>query len=232
MAEQTEKELRSQIEALVSATRSEREASRRASITVTLVSSVMLTIVAVFSIVNYGHIKAEWTEEKLAARFQEELEVLSPSATKELHQLGQHLLPVYAQAGREKFMDMTPEIAERVKSEVNHLGAHLKTDAHSRLEASMQNIRSRTEGAIFAAYPELETESEKEELTRSFRRMTEDSVSTSMNDFSELFAADIYKLETQIRAFNTMRTDEPTVELEKRFIHLWLQLLDAEIMKR
>lgn len=232
MAEQKEKELRSRIEALVRATRNERQAIRRASITVALVSSALLIIVAVFAFVNYRHIKSEWTEEKLAAGFQKELEVLNPSANKELRQLGQHLLPIYAQAGRQKFMDMAPEIAERINAEVNHLGAHLTSDARSRLTSSVDRIRSRTADVIFAAYPGLEAESEKEELTNSFRRLTEDSVSTTINDFAVLFATDIRKLETKIHAFNTAPTDEPTVELEKRFIHLWLQLLDAEIMKK
>ena len=63
-------------------------------------------------------------------------------------------------------------------------------------------------------------------------KSTDEAIMEATTEFAEMYARDIHALEKRIHGFHTTKTDEPTLELEKRFIHLWLQLLDAEIMKR
>ena len=75
-------------------------------------------------------------------------------------------------------------------------------------------------------------ELEQEKLTQNLRKATDAAVTEATTEFAELYARDIFALERKIHGFHTTRTDEPTLEIEKRFIHLWLQLLDAEIMRR
>lgn len=226
------KELIGEIEALVGATRREREALRRASVTTAVVSGALLVIVAVFMFVNYQQFKTEWTEEKLSAGFAQELEILNPVVTEQVQQLSQHLLPIYAEAGRQQFMAMRPEIAERVNAEINNLGAGLRTDSENRLTTSTDRINQQTNEIVFGSYPSLQNESEQAKLTQSLHAATDAAVTEATAEFAGLFAKDVHALEQRIHGFHTTKTDEPTLELEKRFIHLWLQLLDTEIMKR
>lgn len=232
MAQEGMKELIDDVEKLVIATRKEREALRRASLTAVIVSCALLVIVTVFMVANYQHFKTEWTEEKLSAGFAQELELLNPVVTEEVQQLAQHLLPVYSEAGRKQFIAMRPEIVERLKAEIDHIGENLRTDAENRLTTSMDRIAMKTNEIVFGAYPGLRNESDQEQLTRDLHKATDDAVTEATTEFAELYARDIHALEERIHGFHTTRTDEPTLDLEKRFIHLWLQLLDAEIMKR
>ena len=232
MVEKEVSELLEDIEALVSATRREQAALRRASMTAVLVSCALLAIVAVFAFVNYEQFKTEWTEEKLSAGFEKELEVLNPALTEQVQKLSQHLLPVYSEAGRTQFLAMRPEIADRLKSEIDHLAVNLRTDSESRLVSATDRINEQTNEIVFTAYPGLRSEREQAELTRRLHEVTDQAVTEATRDFGELFAKDILAVEERIHGFNKARSDEPTLELEKRFIHLWLQLLDAEIMKR
>ena len=59
MSDQSVKQLLTQIDALVSATREERAALRRASVTVLVVSSALVVILSVFAVINYSRFDAE-----------------------------------------------------------------------------------------------------------------------------------------------------------------------------
>ncbi len=231
MAQRGMKVLIDDIDELVVATRGEREALRRASLTAVIVSCALLLIVTVFVIVNYQQFKTEWTEEKLSAGFAKELEVLHPVVTEQVQQLSQHLLPVYAEAGRKQLITMRPEIAERLKAEVDQIGENLRSDAENRMTTSTDRIAAKTNEIVFGAYPGLRNETDQAKLTQNLRRSTDEAITEATMEFFELYAKDIHSLEKRIHDFNTTTTDEPTLELEKRFIHLWLKLLDAEIMK-
>jgi hypothetical protein len=61
--------------------------------------------------------------------------------------------------------------------------------------------------------------------------MCDETLKKTLVDFEKLFSRDVEQLQTTVFKFNVSDGDEETVELQKKFLHLWLQLLDQEIMK-
>ncbi len=50
-------------------------------------------------------------------------------------------------------------------------------------------------------------------------------------DFDASFSVDLSRLEEAVFHFDLSDGDEQTVDLQKKFMHLWLQILDQEIME-
>ncbi|MFQ5503466.1 MAG: hypothetical protein ACE5F1_01560 [Planctomycetota bacterium] len=231
MTEEAIKQLAAQIRRLEEARVKEVQALRRASMTAVTVTASILLLVTGFVLVNFVHFRTEFTEEKFAASLERELEELNPKAIAQTQALSEHLLPVYAAEGRKQFQAMMPTIAQKLGEQLDSLGEEMQSDMHTKIVASEKRIRDRTGEIIFAAYPALKATSEREKLTDSFRSITKDSVISSISKFDELFSKDVKQLEMELINFNDKGTDLSTMELQKKFIRLWLQLLDAEIMK-
>jgi hypothetical protein len=126
---------------------------------------------------------------------------------------------------------MTPEISRRLEAQVDRLSGDIQREATSRLHAAEDRITERTRDVLFASYPSMKDEAERERLDADFRATTETVVRSSLQEFFELFAEDIGRLEQKVHDFQPTDTGESEVDLQKRFIRLWLQLLDLEVRK-
>ena len=231
MAESDITGLEARIRKLEEARRRERTAQRHASRALGAVSVASLLIVATFGLAIYLHARQEWTEDKLTASLQQEMEELNPTAMAEAQALGEHLLPIYAAESRKQLRQMAPEISRRLGRQMKLLSRELRADLHAKIASSEESIRQQTSQALFEAYPDLQDRAERERLTKSFRATTEDAVTRAVTDFDQEFSKDLQDLEQTILAFNKTESKDSTLELQKRFLHLWLELIDMEIMK-
>ncbi len=223
--------LETRIRKLEEARRRERAARRHASRALGAVSVAGLLIVATFGLALYLHAKQEWTEDKLTASLQHEMEQLNPMAMAEARALGEDLLPIYAAESRKQLRWMAPEISRRLGRQMKLLSRELRADLHAKIVSSEESIRLQTSQALFEAYPDLRDPAERERLTKSFRAITEDAVTGAVTDFDQRFSKDVQDLEQTILAFNKTESEDSTLELQKKFLHLWLELIDMEIMK-
>ena len=62
-------------------------------------------------------------------------------------------------------------------------------------------------------------------------KSSEDTVSHALVSFDRRFAGEVSELQDIVMSFDVSDTDEPTVDLQKRFLRCWLHLLDKEIEK-
>ena len=60
---------------------------------------------------------------------------------------------------------------------------------------------------------------------------SEDTVGQALVKFDARFSGDVSRLQDVVMSFDVSDTNEPTVELQKRFLRTWLRLLDKEIEK-
>jgi hypothetical protein len=116
-------------------------------------------------------------------------------------------------------------LAEQVKS----LGYDLQSDVRALLFDSEERLRARTSELVMAEFPSLQDPRQQAALEENLRRTTERSIVAAIADFDERFSADADALALVVADFDVSDSDEPTVELQKRFIRSWLQLLDEEI---
>ena len=223
--------LETRIAELEQARRDEIAAQRRVSRATLAVSASILLIILCFGLVIYAHANYEWTEDKLTASLQQELDELNPVAMEQARALGAYLLPIYAEEGRKQLKQMGPEISRRLGRQTSMLSSELRADLHAKMQVSQKSIRKQTSEVLFAAYPSLQDPAEQQRLADSFRGITEDAVKEAVTGFDQRFSKDVKDLERLILDFNDSESKESTLDLQKKFIHLWLQLVDTEIMK-
>ena len=68
-------------------------------------------------------------------------------------------------------------------------------------------------------------------IGKSFQGITEEALATAISQFEKRFSGDVENLRKSVLKLDVSDTGEPDVELQKKFIHLWLKLLDQEIME-
>lgn len=219
-----------ELDELEAARAADRAAERRNAWITRIVSGALVLIVGAFAFTNYRHFAAEWTKPKLEASLRRELDTLGASATNELSAMGQELAPVYADEGLRQLQELSPEIARRFVEQFEHLGTDLHAEALARLNETEERVRSRVEALACESFPEL-AESRQDELAKEIHRATDASVSRSLAHFDQCFSGDVGDLQQVVMSFDVSDSDEPTVELQKRFLRGWLRLLDAEVAK-
>ncbi len=223
--------LEARIAELESARQNEEGSLRRSSKAMVGISLAIFLIVASFAIPIYLHARSEWTEDKLAASFQHQLEELNPTTIEQTRALGEHLLPIYVAETRKQLMQMGPEISRRLGRQMDLLAQELSTELHAQLMEAEKRIQKQTTEILFQSYPHLADQAQQDRLASSFRFITETAMTNALADFSERFSVDVAALADTIVTFTDADPEETTLELQKRFIHLWLKLLDIEIMK-
>lgn len=207
----------------------ENATDRRTTVVTIGITVLILLMVGGFSLANYMHFKSEWTEEKFAASLNRELEYLKPTVSTQMQELGKILMPVYAEETRKQFPEMAPIIADRVSEEVDRFCDQFRVDVNGKLQGTGNNLRRRIMRNILDSYPHLADEREQEALMAQFKHSTDRSLAGAVAHFEQLFTKDVSDFQATL--YDVPRTNEPLVELQKRFIRLWIQLLDEEITK-
>jgi hypothetical protein len=207
----------------------ENATDRRTTAVTVGISVLILLMVGGFSLANYMHFKSEWTEEKFAASLNRELEYLKPSVSKQIEELGKILMPVYAEETRRQFPEVAPILADRVSEEVDKFCDEFHKEVHGKMHGTGNNLRRRIMQNIFDSYPHLKDQREQEALMGRFKQSTDQSLASAVAHFEQLFSKDIDEFQNTL--YEVPDTNEPLVELQKRFIRLWIQLLDEEITK-
>lgn len=229
--EQTVERLEQDLRVLEEARHRELAAERGTQVVGWAIATSIAVIVTGFLIANYRHFRREWAEEKLAASLRRELDTINELAVGELEQLGSTLLPVYAEEGRRQFEALAPEISGVLAEQVESFGSDLQSDVRALLFESEERLIARTSKLVLAEFPALADPAQQALLEANLRRTTERSILASITDFDERFSADADALAVVVANFDVSDSDEPTVDLQKRFIRSWLHLLDEEIQR-
>ncbi len=197
-----------------------------AAVTVSLVV-VVLSFVAV----NFFNIRNAFTEEKLSRSLEKEMRELSPTAMWQIEELGRDVVPVYAAETRKQLSQMAPEILKRFHQELDQLSGDVLSGVDKRLRDAQAKVLVETEERLFAAIPSLKDPSQREELKKRLKSHVEVAVSKTLGRFNERFAKHVESIEENLLKLESVDPNVSPLDLQKRFIHLWLQLLDQEIME-
>lgn len=222
-----EREVRRLEESLGSA----RAAAERAHRTSLVMGACIALIVGTFLLLNYLNFRAELTTEKLAASIQHQLREVSPAAFREFGQLGQELLPVYASEWQQQFQAAWPAIKEKLDAEMTLLANNAVTRVDSHLNACEQRVLDETRRVLVSNFPEFEDPKAQEIMTARIQEVCEGSFTKALDDFNTLFVNDMTRVQRAIAEFELPEIQASTIDLQKKFLHLWLQIVDQEIMQ-
>ena len=198
---------------------------------VTSIPLALSIVLLVFILINYVNITTEYTEEKFSDSLRQEMQELTPTAVRELRSLGDVVLPVYIKEFRDQFVSMGPEILKRFHTELDELSNDVLTGVHEHLTQAETRILEKSEVALFESYPNLSDASQQREITESLRGLTESAVTDAILNFERRFGKHVASVRDELLQLDVSDTGETQVDLQKKFIHLWLDLLDKEIME-
>lgn len=195
------------------------------------ITVAILCVTGWFLYSSYSFFEREWTEERFAKHIRLELEELQPSVTSEMQRVSSELVPVFTAELRRQVPERLPEISDKVREQFDRFGQAFRTELDSQLEESMQRVESRIQQDLAACYPSLSGGSAQQRVHDEFHRAIEKSVRTATHKFQSDFGRDVARLQQAVDDFPPPKPGTKPVDLQKRFIRLWLKLLDEEIEK-
>lgn len=232
MVDPTElKRLEAEVQRLEASMEAERLAAKRASRLTLGFAAVIASVVLVFLAINYLRVRSELTPEKLTRSLEQEMHEFGPTALREMNILGQDLLPVYAAEWKLQLEAAWPEIATRVQAEFGKLARNLAERTHDQLAACEGRLLARLTDVVVRTNPDLASPTRRAEIERRIHAACDTALERALLDFDGLFSRDVARLEDTILGFDVSDGEESKVDLQKKFLHLWLRLLDEEIMK-
>jgi len=222
--------LRCEVDRLDESLALSKAANERAARTTLAIAASLALIVVAFVLANYLNLRAEWTSAKFSESLGKELEQLEPSAREELRKLGSAIVPVYLEAGESEVRAMGPAIAARVEDELELLGNGVRDGVRDHVRAAQARVSRTVEDAIVASFPQVTNRTRSHVISERFRATAEESLAVAVNTFDDRFGERVEEFERALLAFDLTDSDETRVDLQKRFITLWLDLLKDEIV--
>lgn len=221
--------LEEQVQRLEQVFHSEMEERRRVSRSARMVTVLLIAVVGFFLVLNYLHLRSEWTEEKFSQSLELGWRELQPTAMAELRSLAGEVLPVYADEAQRQLQARLPELSTKIRGEIDQLSAEVLQQTDRKLAETERRVIDRTEQEILASFPGLADSAQKEELARRLHDLTEEATLAAITEFDTLFRRDVESVKTSLLNFDLRDTDESLVDLHKKAIRLWLRLLEEEI---
>ena len=107
--------------------------------------------------------------------------------------------------------------------------AAARVDSH--LKASEQRVLNETQRVVAGNFPELNDPKAQAAVTARVQEICEGSFRKALDEFHTVFVSDMTRLQRVIAEFELPEIKAATVDLQKKFLRLWLQIVDQEIMQ-
>ena len=206
-------------------------AARRSARATLVIASALALVVVAFIITNFVNLKSEWTQEKFSESLDDELAELRPVAEKELKKLWAQVLPIYMKEGKAQMERMGPQMGERFDRELDILCKDITVGVHDRLHSTQTRVLDAVHKTIYDSFPHLQDDVKSELLERRFQDVTEQSITNAMVKFDRKFGERVEEFQKTLVTFDVSETTDDSVDLQKKFLGLWLDLLKSEIME-
>jgi hypothetical protein len=230
-SDHTQEPLEKELNDLETALASERSTARRVTRT-GLATVVVICVIALgFVLHNVSTVRSEWTEENMGQSVAKQMKHLQPIVMHELSSLSTTLMPVYEKAARAEFVASSQDLDIELADQLDHFYIDLEANAKSRLKETEKRVIARIEEIINNEFPSLSSPEAKAELVTRFHDVTETAFANTMTRMQAKYSQDIDKLRKTIATLDLPKSPETTAALQKQFVHLWLQIVDEELMK-
>jgi hypothetical protein len=138
---------------------------------------------------------------------------------------------VYADEVGRQFERKSGVIRETVGTELDLLVQEVMVDARRHMTETESHVREMTLGIIDRNFPELDTPEAKARLVTQVSDIANAAVAEQVIAFEERYAKDMAELRDTIAYLDVQDTGESTAELRRRFLSLWLQIINEELLK-
>ena len=126
--------------------------------------------------------------------------------------------------------DYNTEISAALQNEMDELCQQIVVSVKDEIQSVEQRVLDDVETTLRETYPAL-AQDRGAAIQRRLREEGEAAVVSAVANFHDQFGQHVDDVRKSLLKFDLRDTGETRVDLQKRFIHLWLQLLDQEIME-
>ena len=184
--------------------------------------------VGLMAIVDQG--RSMYTADKIQASLQPQVEALQPALTSTLKGVVDTAGPHYARLGQERLEAVLPKVGKALEAELVGLSDGLAHGAERRVAEALARVESTQLAKLQSIYPELDEatfEKKRHEWASDIQADTE----LVLADFQGRVLTDFKMLSNTIESFGPNKYDDfEKNELVRYYAHLWLTLIDMEVM--
>ncbi len=194
-------------------------------------STLALVIVFAVSLMAiYGKGRSMYTAENFKASLEPQLKILEPQLEDALRSVVSTVGPHYARLGQERLEIVLPKVATALEADLLGLSTGLAQDAEMRVAAALANVEQTQLEKLHSLYPDLDA-ARFAEMRNDWAREIQGDTELVLADFQGRVLTDFANLSNTIESFGPNRFDDfEKDELVRYYAHLWLTLIDAEVM--
>jgi len=200
---------------------------RRAQLLATL---GLVAVLGVAVATLYAKAREMYTTEHFQACLPEQLEQLRPALESTAMNVVDRTAPHYARMGQERLERLLPALGAKVRVELDGMSASLAQRAERKVALTMAAVEQRQVDRLHALYPDL-GERELALLRNKWAREIQEDTELVLTEFHERAMTDFTLLGTTIESFAPSRfTDMARDDLVRYYAHLWLSLVDEQLL--
>ena len=227
MQEGPEKDQVSELDSLMRSADSNGKRLRNIQIGATL-ALVAIFVVSLTAI--YGKGRSMYTPEKIQASLPPQMEAIQPALMDTFRGVVDVAGPHYARLGQERLEAVLPKVGQALEAELVGLSDGLARGAEQRVAAALAEVEQKQLAKLKALYPNLD-EKKFAALRNEWARELQTDTELVLADFQERVLTDFSTLSMTIESFGPSKFDDfEKNELVRYYAHLWLTLIDVEVM--
>lgn len=179
----------------------------------------------------YGTVRDRYALENFREPVRLETERLTPHVRDRLRAVALEAGPVYGKLAQERMEVVLPLLRDSLRREWEILSSNLATRAEPEVTGAVKRLEERQWARLVAHYPSLHEEANRLKLREEWKEAIDREHARIFADFDLKVGHDLEDLLAVIERFrpNPFETwdEEP---LTRHFIHLWLTLLDRQVL--
>ena len=184
-----------------------------------------------FAYASYVTLSTNFSKARLRSSTERVGRELVSEASPMMIDVAKQVVPVYRAEAERAVHDLIPELTKRARAEFDLAAEHLSAKAKDTLRNTTTTPFHNTIDRLTAQFPCLQDQAFRDELLQD----AETTLRAEMNNvLANAHATYQPQADRLIEAFRKLEREAPpaadTQELSKRFVHLWLLLIDTELM--
>ncbi len=190
----------------------------------------LVTVFVVSLLAIYGQGRSMYTAENFRASLEPQMQVLEPQLAGALRDVVDTVGPHYARLGQERLEAVLPKVGKALESELTGLTSGLARGAEQRVADALARVEQAQLEKLHVLYPDLD-EANFAVMRNEWAREIQADTELVLADFQEHVLTDFTTLSNTIESFGPNKYDDfEKSELVRYYAHLWLTLIDAEVM--
>jgi hypothetical protein len=197
----------------------------------TIISVAVAFVIVAFVVASYFAVRANFSGERLSMRLSSEVSAMTPRISDAVLAVGEEVMPVYLEQGEKKLRDALPGLELAMSEELAKVWSGMHSQIEADFDAALDRSGKKLEQRLQQQFPELLEPTNLALLEKELNEMLEKDTSEFLGRFFDQYSKDLNGVYNTIEGFRPSRFERlSNEELAAQYLHLWLTLLDREIL--